>query len=491
MQISKSEYMMFLRHPAWLWLKKHDKSKLPAPDATLQAIFDAGLDFEKYANKRFPNGVNVGFNNYNEYLSMPERTKEILDNGVNTIFQGRFEAGDITFICDVLDKVKDNIFDLYEIKSSTKVKSEHIPDLAFQTIVLENAGYIVRKIFVIHVNNEYVRDGDIDYDKLSCVSDVTQKVRDIIEKTKYNIARAKEIINLPTVPDISPRYVNLGAFLEWMKIYKNLKEVFPYSIYSLIAPGAKRIGELEDMGVELIKDIPDDFKLTQKQEAQVIATKDNKRIINKEKIKNFLDKLVYPLYFLDYETAMSAVPMYNGTKPYQQVPFQYSLHVLASPEAELKHLEYLHRDSTNPVLSLLKKLKEDIGPTGSVLVWYKNFEMTRNEEMAAMYPEFREFLEDVNNRVVDLMEPFFNGWFVDKDFLGSASIKRVLPVVVPSLSYKELGIQEGTSAQQKWMDAVLRNKEGIDKNKLFSDLVKYCAMDTLAMVEIWRCLKDL
>ena len=140
---------------------------------------------------------------------------------------------------------------------------------------------------------------------------------------------------------------------------------------------------------------------------------------------------------------------------------------------------------------MLKRLKEDIGPVGSVIVWYKSFEMKRNEEMAEMFPEFAEFLEGVNGRVVDLMEPFSNGLFVDKDFLGSASIKKVLPVLVPELSYKELGIQEGASAQRLWMEEVLKGDSSIDKEKLFSDLVKYCTLDTLAMVKIWSVLENL
>ncbi|KKK53797.1 hypothetical protein LCGC14_3091160, partial [marine sediment metagenome] len=168
--------------------------------------------------------------------------------------------------------------------------------------------------------------------------------------------------------------------------------------------------------------------------------------------------------------------------------FQYSLHSIEKPGGEFKHVEYLHRDGSNPVPNLLNRLKKDIGPIGSVIVWYKSFEMGRNIEMAEMLPEFAEFLEGVNSRVVDLIEPFANGWFVDKDFFGSASIKSVLPVLVPKLSYKELGVQEGASAQRLWMDAVLRDKSGIDKEKLFSDLVEYCKMDTLAMVEIWKVL---
>ena len=492
MQLSKSEYMMFLKHPAWLWLKKHEKSKLPEPDANLQAIFDAGKEFEEYAEKRFPSGVRIKFDNYEEYLSMPERTQKVLVGGAKVIFQGRFETNDITCICDILEQTDEGLFNLYEIKSSTKVKPEHYPDLAFQTVVLESAGFKVGNIAFIHVNNQYIKDGEIDPIELSVTTNVTDGVRDKIKETKENIQLALNVINSPNLPDPSPRYSNFGSLGEWIEIYKTLGEkIDKYSIYNLISPGAQRIGILEDLGIKFIKDIPDDFKLTTKQYAQVLATKNNERVINKEKIKDFLNTLTYPIYFLDYETAMGVIPIYNGSKPYQQIPFQYSLHVVEKKGENPNHFEYLHRDVDNPISNLVNKLKKDIGSVGSVIVWYKSFEMKRNEEMAQMFPEFAKFLEDINSRVVDLMEPFTNGWFADKDFLGSSSIKNVLPVLAPKLSYKELGVQEGASAQRLWMDAVLKEKKNIDKEKLFSDLVEYCKMDTFAMVKIWEVLEDL
>ena len=491
-QISKSEYIMFLKHPAWLWLKKHDKKKLPAPDANLQAIFDSGKEFEQYAEKRFKDGVTVGFNSYQEYLSMPERTQEVLDDGAEVIFQGRFEADNITCICDVLERTVENEFNLYEIKSSTKSKPEHHYDLAFQVVVLEAAGLRVNKIAVVHVNNKYVRDGAVNPIEISAETDVTKAVRNKIEGTKESIERALSVVDMPDIPDPSPRHVKLGALGEWMGIYKALgKKIDKYSIYNLVAPGTKNLGELEDLGIEMIKDIPDDFKLTAKQQAQVRATKKDKQIIDKEKIKDFLGSLTYPLYFLDYETAMGTVPIYDGTRPYQQIPFQYSLHVIEKEGDEIKHLEYLHRDSTNPVPSLLKRMKEDIGPVGSVIVWYKSFEMGRNTEMAEALPEYADFLEGVNSRVVDLMEPFSTAMFIDKDFLGSASIKKVLPVLVPELSYEDLDVKEGASAQRLWMEATLKDNKEIDKDKLFSDLVEYCKLDTLAMVRIWEVLKHI
>ena len=277
---------------------------------------------------------------------------------------------------------------------------------------------------------------------------------------------------------------------EWLEIYKNLdKKIDDYSIYDLMSPSAKKLGELEDLGVSLIKDIPDDFELTTKQQVQVMVTKSGKRKMDKNSIKDFLGTLEYPIHFLDYESAMATIPLYDGTKPYQQIPFQYSLYTIEKLGSEPKHTEYLHRDNEDPIPSLLKRLKEDVGLKGTVLVWYKPFETNRNKEMAEMFPEFKEFLEDVNERVVDLMEPFSKGWFADKDFFGSASIKYVLPVLVPSLSYKSLDIQEGATAQRLWMESVLKGNSDIDQEELFNNLVEYCKLDTLAMVEIWKVLE--
>src|SRR3989338_3655685 len=201
MVISKSEFMMFLKHPAWLWLKKYDKSKIPIPDEDLQARFDEGTLFEEYAEKLFPNAVKLGYKNDGEfsgtkYYALPELTKTELQKGTKILMQGRLEvdlpaqAGNLTSIFDVLEKVGENIFDLYEIKSSTSVKPEHIPDLAFQTVVLEKAGLSIRNMYVLHVNNEYVRRGEIDIKKLAKKTDVTDDVRSSIDETLDNIARA-------------------------------------------------------------------------------------------------------------------------------------------------------------------------------------------------------------------------------------------------------------------------------------------------------------
>lgn len=490
MQISKSDYMLFLKHPAWLWLKKNDKKKLPPISDDLQAMFDAGYVFESYVEKLFPDAVKVGFNNYNEYLSLPRRTKEILSTSAKTIMQAGFETGKISCICDLLVKNEDDSFDLYEIKSSTSAKAEHEPDLAFQVEVLESNNISTNKIFVIHVNSDYVRDGEIDVKQLTKITEVTPKVRELKDFTQENIEKALVAASAKECPDISPSKANMGAFGEWLEIYKTLVEIEDYSIYHLCSPGSDKIGQLEKMGIKKLIDIPDDFRLGIKQQNQVQVTKNDEVLIDKDTIRKFLDQLKFPLYFLDYETLTSVIPAFDGLSPYNQLPFQYSLHKLETPESEVRHFEYLHKDSTNPVDILTKTLQSQIGKSGTILVWYAGFEKGCNELMGKVVPEHDEFYKKINERIIDLMVPFSTGAYVHKDFFGSASIKKVLPVLIPELSYNDLDIHAGGTAQRLWMDVALQGKRQDEKEKIFADLLKYCELDTLAMVKIYQFLKS-
>jgi hypothetical protein len=508
MTISKSEFMLFLKHPAWLWLKKYDKDKLPLPDEELQALFDEGTLFESYAEKLFSGAVRLGYkkegNQFSgtKYYALPEATKQEIDKGTKVILQGRLEVEsgfgkdkNITAIFDVLERVGEGEFDLYEIKSSTSVKPEHIPDLAFQTIVIEKAGYKIRDAYVLHVNNQYVREGEVDPEGIAVKTLVTEEVRAIVDEVNENISRAFKILEKKERPDLSPRHLSKGSDVmnEWLQILQVIKGEFPkYSIYRLMGPDPKTIAWLEDNGIELLSDIPLDGPLSKTQLRQVEAMKSGAQQIDKEEILNFFQDLEYPLYFLDYETLAGVIPAFDGYRPYQQIPFQYSLHILEKPEGELTHKEYLHTENSDPVPKLLEHLYEDIGPKGSVISWYMTFEKGRNSEMAKAHPKYEKFLNNLNDRMVDLMVPFSKGWFVDKDFFGRASIKWVLPALLPEpeLNYKNLPISNGAKAQRIWMQTVLQGKNGEEKDKIMKDLIQYCNLDTYAMYAIFKYLKE-
>lgn len=491
MILSKSDYTTCLRHPAWLWLKKHAKAMLPEVSEATQAIFDTGHAFEAYAEALYPGGVTLGFTYYDEYITLPARTQQALDDGVKTIFQGRFEHENLTFICDIVQVVGENEVDLIEIKSSTSAKADHIVDLAFQMVVLEKCGYSVRNISVIHVNNQYVRSGAIDPKLITAQTDVTEQVKEKKEYTLQKIDEALAVMTLTECPDTSPIHASSGAFAEWLTIYKHIKKTKPGCIYDLCQMDKVTLENLNNAGIEYIKDIPENFVLKPKQALQVEATRQKRPIIHRDKIAEFLNGLVFPLYFFDYETLSSLVPYFDGMRPYAQYPFQYSLHILESPDAELKHYEYLHTENSNPAAAVVATMKSHFSDTGSVIAWNMGFEKGCNNTLAEFVPEASEFLEDINNRMVDLMVPFSSNWYVDSGFCGSASIKNVLPVLVPELSYKTLGIQEGSAAQRLWMEAVLDGKRDGEKAQILDDLREYCKLDTLAMVEIYNILKKL
>ncbi len=507
MVISKSEFMMFLKHPAWLWLKKYDKDKLPLPDAELQALFDEGTLFESYAEKLFPDAVKLGYKKDGNvfsgtaYYALPELTQKEIEKGTKVILQGRVEANNITSIFDVLEKVDDpstalgtgKFYDLYEIKSSTSVKPEHIPDLAFQTVVLESAGISVRNMYVLHVNNKYIRSGEIDPSGITIKSDVTEEVKEALEETKENIQKAFKILEQKEMPDLSPRHLKPGFEImeEWLQILQVIRGEFPrYSIYRLMGPDPKTIAWLEDNGIELLNDIPLDGPLKEKQLRQVEAMKSGVQHIDRDEITTFLNSLEYPLYFLDYETVAGVIPAFDGYRPYQQIPFQYSLHILDKPGGEITHKEYLHTENSDPVPKLVESLHENIGGRGSVISWYMTFEKSRNTEMGKMHPKYEKFLLNLNDRMVDLITPFSKGWFVDKDFFGKASVKWVLPALLPELSYKELNISNGGQAQRIWMETVLKGKNPEQKDKIMDDLRKYCNLDTYAMYVILKYLEE-
>lgn len=229
MPLSKSDYMLFLRHPAWLWLKKFDKTKLPPVGPDQQAIFEAGHIFESYAEQLFENSLKLGFDNYQDYLELPTKTHQAIQSDTPVIFQGRLEAGGLTCIFDILQKVGDNLFDLIEIKASTKAKPEHAYDLAFQALVLEKAGYHIRNISVLHANKEYQRRGQVDPAGLCTQTDITSEVRALADLTLQQVAAAEELLKKTQVPDLSLRHANalnipgVSWSQEWLEIFQSLR----------------------------------------------------------------------------------------------------------------------------------------------------------------------------------------------------------------------------------------------------------------------------
>ena len=486
--LTKSDFVKYIQCPKYLWLWKHRKDLIPEEiNENLQKIFDEGYHIESYAYKLFPGGVNAQVEGFKESISL---TKELMAKKTPIIFQPTISGRELFCRGDIIKlNAYGESWDIYEVKSATSVKDINIHDLAFQKICFESVGHKIGKIHLVCINNQYVRHGDIEPEKLLQIEDVTEQVQYLEEEIKIEIAKALKIINQPDEP-ITRILKQCNDPYDCTFIDYCWKDIPDHSIYE-IAGGLTetKLNLLLDDGILEIKDIPPGIIVSIAGMRHHHAVKHEEVHIESENIQEELAQLQYPLYFLDYETYAPGVPLFDGYRPYQRMTFQFSLHVQETPSSPLKHHAYLAKDWEDPSLGLATELKNLIGPTGNVIAWNMGFEKGCNSEMGERYPEFLGFFEDINNRMFDLMMVFKKGYYVHKDFHGSASLKKVLPVLVPALSYGDLAIHEGGTASNQWGEMIKLETSQEAKSETYNNLLKYCELDTLAMVRILEELR--
>ena len=257
-----------------------------------------------------------------------------------------------------------------------------------------------------------------------------------------------------------------------------------------IGSSKARLQELIERGILAITDVPDETKLSDKQMSQVRAAKTGRPVIDDVAIAVLLAEYKFPLAFFDYETYAAGVPRFAGYGPFDQIPFQFSLDVMDDPVTPIRHHEFLFTQSTCPDAALIAALRAMMPNTGSIVTWNKKFEIGINKRPAERNPDAASFLDDVNARIVDLMEVFSTQAYIHPGFKGSSSIKAVLPTLVPELSYKALAIQEGGTASDAWNKIVSGKHSAAELEKQRRALLTYCALDTQAMWEIWRKLNS-
>lgn len=449
--LTKSDFLLFLKAPLHLWAKKHKKLKKLAPSVYEQHLMKQGYEVEKLAHQLLPNAT----------------------------WQKAYFTDELEIRQDALIKFEDGTGNLYEVKSSTEVKKEHLYDLAFQLITMENK-IKLKKLFTVTLNEDYVKKGKIDINSLFVVTDVTKKVKDLRPTVEEKILDAINVSNKE-----NKDYIDNCLTPKTCPCIDICHPSLPEkSIFNIPYLSHKKKRDLVDSKIIDINDIPENYELNPRQKKVLTALKTNNPYINNGELKNFLNSFVYPIYFLDYEAYPVAVPIYDNYKTYQPVVFQYSLHIVNSV-GNIAHKEYLEQELGDPSKNLVKKLKESIGPVGSVISWNKQYESARNEELARLQPEYKDFLEDVNKRMIDLADFINKEMYIHPDFLGSWSIKNVLPVMVPDLSYKKLKVNKGDQAMLVWWEMVNSKDKSEAKN-----LLEYCSLDTLAMVKIWESLKE-
>lgn len=494
MIISKTDYILYRECKKNVWLKMYRPdiyNKLELSEFE-KSIIETGNEVELLARKLFPAGILIE----GRGKKAQELTSTYINQKKDVLFQpvfvGDFPARSGLFLAavDVLEYDKANKFyNIYEIKATNEIKEKrHFYDLAFQTNLLRRCGLKVGGIKILHLNPDYVRQGELDIKNMFLIEDVTGGVERLIEEVSADMDAASVYLSKEQEPTGYCCCINKSRNNHCTTFSYSNPDVPEYSIHDIARIGSskKKLQQLIDANIFKFEEIPEEIEFSEIQKNQIEAHVLDKILIEKELIAKELEGLVFPLYFLDYETCPAAVPRFDGYSPYQQIPFQYSLHKLESPDAKLEHFDFLHLKSDDPSRALAETLQKHAGNAGTIIAWNKKFEYKINKELGERLPEFKMLMDGINHRIYDLMDIFSKQYFVHKHFRGSTSIKCVLPVLVPKLTYKDLHIQEGGTASQSWDKIALGNLPQTEKDQIAKDLLAYCELDTYAMYAIWR-----
>ena len=497
--LSKSKYCGLWQCPKIAWLRQY-KPEEATIDDTLQSRLDAGNVVGDLAMGLFGDFVEV--TTYNgEKLDLPsmiEKTVIEMEKGTDNICEASFSYNGLYCAVDVLKK-ENGGWAIYEVKSSTKHKKDdgsyeddkevYLADIAYQKYVLEHLGINVTGTYLVCINSDYIFNGTLDLNQLFIISDVSKELPAQTQLIEPNLTIAEKILTSDVEPDIDLDVRCKKPYLcsFWNYCTRVIPDESVFKLYRM--PMKKKIGYYKK-GLITYRDLLYNANITNEKHLRQMeyALEDKGTYVKKEEIAAFLQKLSYPLYFLDFETIQPVIPQYVGTRPYAQIPFQYSLHYIEGEGGELKHKEFLAESGTDPRRALAERLCEDIPMNVCVTAYNKSFECTRIKELAATFPDLAEHLLNIKDNIVDLLVPFQSGWYYNRAMGGSFSIKSVLPAIFPddpSLNYHNLEeVHNGTEAMTVFPK--IKDMAPEEQQKTRHNLLKYCELDTYAMVKVWE-----
>jgi hypothetical protein len=486
--ISKSKYLAGLQCLKYFWYQVNAKEMIPQPGFVNQFIFKQGILVGEYAKKLYPGGIDLG--KIGDLKEQLVKTFELLSEK-KPLFEASCSFENVYSRADILVPADMGGWDIVEVKSSTQLKEEYIHDVAFQKYCFEKAGVKIRKCYLTCINNQYIRKGDINPGELFKKADITVEVEETFKGIEGRVEEMLLVAARKSSPEI---FIGKQCNEPYIcplkdKCWEFLPDNHVFNLYG----NKDKAVQLYNEGILSIKDIPDRYDLNLKQQIQLECTKTEKPKINKSEISKFIGRLEYPLYFFDFETFSTAIPLYNGIKPYQKIPFQYSIHILDSIEGQPEHHDFLAEGLEDPREKLLSNLRQQLGGKGSIVVYYELFEKGVLNELAEAFPEYSRWIDSILPRIVDLYKPFGNFYYYHSSQKGSASVKNVLPAIT-NLSYEGMEIADGLAASVYFLyicgnyyaGESCPTREEVDRIR--KSLIKYCRMDTGGMIHILRAL---
>ena len=483
--LSKSTFLRGSQCGKSLYLNKFHKEYRDPIDESKQAIFDTGHIVGELAKRLFPGGVDSNFGADLDTQKAINETKRLIDSGIKVIYEAAFMFQECLTVVDILVHDGD-CWKAYEVKSSASIKKVNILDISYQYYIIKESGLPLDDIFIVYIDSDYVRIGDLDVTKLFKRESLKVKCEENKKLIEKSVNDFKSILQSSDTPSIdigeqcfSPYDCDFYGYC-WSHIPEN-------SVFDIAGMRMKKKLELYKNGITKLSDIDED-EVSELQLIQIQSHKTNNSRIDKQKIQEFIDNLRYPLYFLDFETINPAIPLYDNTRPYRQIPFQYSLHVLDNMSTEPRHFEFLANSSNDSREQFIISLIEHLQKEGDIIVYNMSFESSRLSELALAFPKYKDEVEAIINRAKDLMGPFREKSYYKPDMNGSYSLKVVLPSLVPEMSYDGLQISNGSSASSAFLYLIGNNIEGKEKEEIRNNLLEYCKLDTLALVRILEVL---
>ncbi len=477
-ELTKSTFLRGLRCGKSLMLDAlHDELREP-PDAEARMIMLQGQEVGRLAQGRYPGGKTGRMPGANP-LSL-RRTQDLIEVGTEVIYEAAFQHDGVFILVDILVKGTSG-WRLIEVKSTSKVDDEHLWDVAVQAHVLRGAGLELEDVCLLHVNNEYVRQGELDLEGLFTEVSLIQETLEAEAVVGQSVTESRALIACGEVPerDIGPHCKDPRECDFMGHCWQHLPSPSVFDVYYI----GKKAFELYGEGITRIEEIPDDFNIGKRSSFHVRAHKSGKMVVRREELRSFIDSLEYPLYHLDFETINPPIPPWDGLSPYNPIPFQYSLHVQPEPGAEPVHSGFLAEAGVDPRWEFLESLLPATEGAGSIVAYYKSFEKGVLAALAEQFPEHAGAIEERIERLVDLRDPFGKQWFHAPAMGGSTSLKAVLPALVPDLTYEALEIKDGRQAMRVFLslaDQVGSAAYEVERKNLW----EYCKLDTLAMVRI-------
>ena len=486
--LSKSSYIKGLQCEKHLYLYKYHYNEMDELSEMQKSIFKRGTNVGELAQQLFPGGEIAAQGDPPDYQKALLKTMKLIESGVTVIYEAAFMFNEVLSIADIVVRDKD-FWKIYEVKSSTSISETYINDAALQYYVISNLGIKVKDFSIVYINNQYARQGKLDLGELFTTESVLSLILPLQVSVKENVTKFKKVLMKKQIPDID---IGEHCYNPYICGFYNYcrKHIPEDSIFDFSGMHLAKKYELYREGILKLEDVPKDYPLNKNNQIQLEVYKKGKPLIDKKAIENFLSDLKYPLYFMDFETFQPAVPLFDNSKPYQQIPFQYSIHYKESKKSELKHFELLGEQGEDPRKKFIEGLLRDTNNPGDIIVYSKAFEITRLNEIARDLPEYADEIEERINRVKDLMIPFQRKYYYAPEMQGSYSIKYVLPALVPELSYDELEINEGGLASVAY-ESLQTETDLMYIAEIKEQLHKYCKLDTLAMVRILEKLENL